>query len=459
MSGSENTGAQTASPAGIDWPGVPSLRAAGARELLRQLDDSQWWAPEKLEAAQFRQLGNLLAHSYRTVPYYRDSLKVLDGLRRRELNAEVWSRVPVLDRAAVQQAGPDMFSRAVPKDHGSISEIRTSGSTGRPVQLQGTGVTRLFFNTLNLRYHIWQGRDFSGSVACIRNLSGAMKSSAARGRGQPWAPTMGPGRMVYFDITRPVREQIEWLGEVSPKYLLTFPSNLKEMLRLSAETGFKPDGLAGVATMSETLDPSTRQECRDVWDIPISDTYSTEEAGLIALQCPDHDHYHVQSEHINLEILGPDGQPCPPGSVGRIVLTDLHNFASPLIRYDIGDYGEAGAACACGRGLPVLARVLGRARNMLSLPSGDKAWPSFPEREMMAIAPIRQFQIVQNNLKSIEARFVVVRPLTGAEEEQLLRYLRKCLGGGFEIDLAYLPEIARGSGGKYEDFLSMVNGS
>lgn len=427
-----------------------------AKPLLRQLDDSQWWAPEKLEAAQFRQLGNLLAHSFKTVPYYRESLKVLDGLRRRELKPEVWLRVPVVDRAAVQQAGPDMFSRAVPKDRGSISEIRTSGSTGRPVALKGTGVTRLFFNALNLRYHIWHGRDFSGSVACIRNLSSAMKTTAARGRGQPWAPAMGPGRMVYFDITRPVREQIEWLGRVSPQYLLTFPSNLKEMLRLSAETGFKPDGLAGVATMSETLDPATRQACRDVWGVPISDNYSTEEAGLIALQCPDQDHYHVQSEHIHLEILGPDGQPCPPGGVGRIVLTDLHNFASPLIRYDIGDYGEAGAACACGRGLPVLARILGRSRNMLSLPSGDKVWPSFPEREMMAIAPIRQFQIVQNDLISIEARFVVERPLTDGEEEQLRGYLRKCLGGNFEIDLAYLPEIARGSGGKYEDFLSML---
>jgi len=144
LNGSEFTGSRTASPTGIEWPIVAGGRAVDAKPLLRQLDDSQWWAPEKLEAAQFRQLGNLLAHSFKTVPYYRESLKVLDGLRRRELKPEVWLRVPVVDRAAVQQAGPDMFSRAVPKDRGSISEIRTSGSTGRPVALKGTGVTRLF---------------------------------------------------------------------------------------------------------------------------------------------------------------------------------------------------------------------------------------------------------------------------------------------------------------------------
>jgi phenylacetate-CoA ligase len=54
------------------------------------------------------------------------------------------------------------------------------------------------------------------------------------------------------------------------------------------------------------------------------------------------------------------------------VVTPLHNFAMPLIRYAIGDYAEAGPPCACGRGLPVLARILGRARNLLTLPHGER---------------------------------------------------------------------------------------
>ena len=55
-----------------------------------------------------------------------------------------------------------------------------------------------------------------------------------------------------------------------------------------------------------------------------------------------------------------------------MVITDLHNFAMPLIRYEIGDYAEAGDLCPCGRGLPVITRIVGRVHNMLTLPSGEQ---------------------------------------------------------------------------------------
>ena len=76
-----------------------------------------------------------------------------------------------------------------------------------------------------------------------------------------------------------------------------------------------------------------------------------------------------------MEVLDNHGRPCKEGETGRVVLTDLHNFTMPLIRYEIGDYAEVGPPCACGRGLPVLARILGRSRNMLTLPAGDRIWP------------------------------------------------------------------------------------
>jgi len=58
------------------------------------------------------------------------------------------------------------------------------------------------------------------------------------------------------------------------------------------------------------------------------------------------------------------------GQVGRVVVTDLHNFATPLIRYDLGDYAEMADTCPCGRGLPALKRIMGRRRNMVRLPDG-----------------------------------------------------------------------------------------
>ena len=126
-------------------------------------------------------------------------------------------------------------------------------------------------------------------------------------------------------------------------------------------------------TFGEILEPVCRATCQQVFGVKVVDMYSSQEVGYIALQCPEHEHYHVQAENLLVEVLAEDGRGCGPGEVGRVVVTTLHNFAMPLLRYDIGDYAEVGASCPCGRGLGVLTRILGRQRNLLVLPDGRRA--------------------------------------------------------------------------------------
>jgi phenylacetate-CoA ligase len=184
--------------------------------------------------------------------------------------------------------------------------------------------------------------------------------------------------------------------------------------------------------------------------------YSANELGYLALQCPEHEHYHVQAEGVLLEVLGEDNRPCATGEIGRVVVTSLHNFAMPLLRYDIGDYAEAGPPCPCGRGLPVLSRIVGRTRNMLTLASGERYWPNFGLRGLTDELPILQHQIVQKAFDRIEARLVTERGLTVEEEGRLRAQLLSRLPAGFRADIVYCEAIARGEGGKFEDFVSEV---
>ncbi len=226
------------------------------------------------------------------------------------------------------------------------------------------------------------------------------------------------------------------------------------MLRHSEETGLSFPTLREVQTLSEVLDPALREECRRLWNIEIADMYSTQETGYIALQCPQSENYHVQSETALIEILDADDAPCRSGEVGRVVVTPLHNFATPLLRYDIGDYAEVGAACPCGRGLPVLTRIMGRARAMLTLPNGARSWPLMGGSRFAEIAPVKQYQFVQKSRTQIEARLVVERPLTNGEEEKLRDRMLTRLGHPFEIEFSYVMQIARQAGEKYEEFKS-----
>jgi phenylacetate-CoA ligase len=177
----------------------------------------------------------------------------------------------------------------------------------------------------------------------------------------------------------------------------------------------------------------------------------------MALQCPETGRYHVQSESVLLEVLDDAGRPCAPGEVGRIVATSLHNFAQPMIRYDIGDYAEVGGPCPCGRGLPVLDRILGRFRNMLTLPDGRRIWPRLSEGRYREVAPIRQYQVVQTGRAALEVRLAAERPLSADEEAKLRAMILGRIGSAdFALTFTYHDAIPRSAGGKFEDFKSEI---
>ena len=140
-----------------------------------------------------------------------------------------------------------------------------------------------------------------------------------------------------------------------------------------------------------------------------------------------------------------------------MVVTKLHNFATPLIRYELRDYAEAGAPCPCGRGLPTIARIVGRSRNKLTLPNGEQHWPLVGFDRYREIAPIRQYQLVQNSLNDVEVRLVVDRALSGDEETRLAAVITAALGHSFRLSFIYFRgEIPRGPGGKFEEFISTL---
>jgi phenylacetate-CoA ligase len=244
------------------------------------------------------------------------------------------------------------------------------------------------------------------------------------------------------------------LQKQDPVYLLTYPSNLMGLARYCRDREIRLPALREVRTVSEIVTPELRAACREAWGVPLVDTYSTQELGYLALQCPEAESYHVQSENVLVEILDERGSPCAPGQIGRVVVTGLHNFATPLVRYEIGDYAEVGADCPCGRGLPVLSKIIGRQRNMLVLPSGEKRWPLVG---YLAEAPVLQYQVIQKSTGRLEVRLVPKHPFTRAEEDQVRALLvEKAFEHPFEIDFVYLRDIPRQPNGKFEEFMSEV---
>jgi phenylacetate-CoA ligase len=436
---------------GVLWPSVPDYGRAAVLALLHQLEDSQWWPAERLEAEQNRQLDALLRYTWETVPFYREAWA---GRYEPAATAsrEAFEDLPVLSRRSLQERYEALKSRSVPAAHGKAFEARTSGSTGAPVRVLKTDITGLFWNALTLRDHLWHRRDLGGKLAVIKRG----RAGRAPSWGAATAGLVATGECVMRDVEADIEVHLDWLVAEKPGYLLTYPSIVVELARASLRRGIRLAGLLEVRTLAEGLGPDARALCREAWGVPLVDLYSAEETGYIALQCPQHEHYHVQAESVVVEILDERGQSCPPGQVGRVVVTDLHNFATPLVRYDIGDYAEVGAPCACGRGLPVLTRIAGRVRNMLVTADGKRFWPPLGSRRFFEVAPVLQVQVAQKEFDLLEARLVAAGPVDAAQEARLREMILAAMPPGMRLVFRYCDSIPRGAGGKFEDFVCEV---
>lgn len=435
---------------GIVWPSVPSPRAAGLMAMLFELEQSQWLSPELLRRRQFEQAAALLRHASANVPFYRERLR---GVNPDALDEQAWRALPILERGDIQSHSDALKSATPPTKHGKVLVYRSSGSSGQPITVLGSDITHFFWLVLSIRDHLWHRRDFSAKHGSIRSKveSGASPNWA------PWGQEIRNGPSCALNIRADIDAQLDWLAAESPAYLLTHPSNLRALALRALERGVKVAGLRELRTFGEMLAPDLRGLCREAWGLELKDMYSAEEVGYIALQCPDHEHYHVQAENLLVEVLDAKGEPCGPGQVGSVVVTTLHNFVMPLIRYRLRDFAEVGPPCACGRGLPVLKRVVGRQRNMLTLPDGHRHWPSFPVSSWNRATPaVRQFQIVQHDLNRIEVRLVCARPLSQSEEAALAAMLTEELGHPFQFDFTYLERIETTPNNKYEDFVSRL---
>jgi phenylacetate-CoA ligase len=442
---------------GIVWPAPPHESDARMLALQFQYRQTEYWPPPGIEAQQFRQIEALVAFCHENIPFWRDRLRRA-GLRPgMKLDQRAWARLPILSRREAQEAGKALRAKEPPPGHGNVHEGGTSGSTGVPLRFATSDLAQFFWLSMNLRQALWHNVASGAGLAVIKQIGAGQDVPTTTKADPDWGAgfeAFATGPLLAIDSRRPAAEQIDWLIGHRPAYLMTRPSNAIRLARRCLETGQRLTGLKQIFTMGERLTEETRALCREALDAGMIDAYSSEEAGLMALQCPDHNHLHVVAEAVKVEVLDERGQPCAPGEIGRVVVTPLHNFAMPLLRYELGDQAEVGAACSCGRTLPVLSRILGRANNRIILPGGEVRIAHWGAELMHQISGIIQYQVAQVAEDEIEYRLVVRNPLTADDEAFLTGMLHRSVGYKFKVRFTYVDDIPPMANGKHQEFVA-----
>jgi phenylacetate-CoA ligase len=386
------------------WQRFVRRRPIGAH--MRSLERTQWFDAEDLDRLQLESLRKLLTHAGRHVPYWRDLFRRLRFDPRAVTRREDLSELPVLDRATVRERIHDLVDPAL-----APSNVRggTSGTTGVPLAFEYCGQSEAWRQAVRLRGYAWAGYRMGRPTVHYWGEGG----SVPRGWAAPkaWVDRV-LRRESYLDAV-PQDEASLWaaadrLARTRPHCVIGYTQALASFARWAVDRGARDWPDASVLCAAEPLHRHDRAAIERAFGPAVFETYGSCETMLIAAECSAHDGMHLSEENLVVEIAR-DGRPVPPGQAGDVLVTDLHNYGMPFIRYANGDEATMapGRACACGRSLRKLARVDGRRTS----PMRDAYGTPVPGRRFIsALAAetemIRAYQAVQRADGAVELRIV-----------------------------------------------------
>jgi phenylacetate-CoA ligase len=236
-----------------------------------------------------------------------------------------------------------------------------------------------------------------------------------------------------------------------PKVIQAYARSAALFARFLEARGLKPPPLRSVVTTAEVLEDEDRTVIENTFGCPVFNRYGCREVSVIASECAERRGLHVMAEGLILEIVR-GGRPADPGQDGEILVTDLMNLAMPLIRYRIGDVAAWDPTpCLCGRGLPKLQRVAGRATDFLVGRDGRLVSGPFLTLAAVGKRPsLGQLQIRQERIGAVRFR---IKPGPRFQDPGDVDFLRETartyLGEDTDVDWELVADLPSEPSGKY----------
>jgi phenylacetate-CoA ligase len=374
-----------------------TVGAENRRRIVLQLRDQfldlARASRDDVDRYSLNELKGIVKFSKQRIPWYTNSFESVSDVDAVESLQDLLHSLPVLTRRQAQDNFDGLYFKAPNHEPSDYVIQSTSGSTGKPVSvMKFAPLYSAEYDALTLTEWQLNKRDTSKVVTTFRIVETEAEDVPL---GPPLsyigATRVHTSRSI---LKRTIPELLSELHRLRPDYLFVNGVVSRQLALAQLESDFEPIKIEQFLTVSDRIDPQLRTLINEVFDARIIDRYSSEEFGYIALQCPVHDHLHVCSSSLIVEVVDDEGKACEVGVPGRVLVTSLHNFAMPLIRYDIGDIAELGEPCDTGWNWPVLNHVSGRIRDSVTTPDGEFHLVTFFDSKMLGTRKLRDYQIV-----------------------------------------------------------------
>lgn len=368
-------------------------------KYLKFLQKSQWWAENEIKECQNERLCLLIRHSGKTVPYYKNLFKELNLTPDDIQSKDDLYKIPILTKSKIKRQGINKFtSNSYPKR--KIILASSSGSTGEPLFYYNTKRAYSLNIAANLRGWYWMGFRLGEKYV---KLSQNPRNSIIKRIQDIFSNNL------YLVINPLIDEHFIYLlrriEKYGPKIIRCYPDPLLLLARYLKNNPNYDINVNAINTTGNTLYPEVRTEIELAFGCKIFDSYSCE-GTLNIFECPTHECYHSSDEYGITEVLDEQGNNVKDG-IGRLITTDLYNFAHPFIRYDTQDLVEVSSKlCKCGRKLLRINRILGRDNDIILSSTGQKFivhnFTGFFQQDLPELKrSIDQFQVVKNKNRTV----------------------------------------------------------
>ena len=395
---------------------------------------SQWWTREQIDEFQNYNLRKLIKHSYENVPFYNEQFKKLKLTPDDIKTKDDLYKLPILRKEEIRKNFPHkIVAKNVPKSDLILNS--SSGSTGQPLKYYQTKSSHSMWHAAGIRGWYWMGYNLGDKYI---KISQNPRNSFVK-KTQDFL-----NRSLYLSCQQLTNNNfqhiVEEINRYRPKYIRLYPDMglfLSSYIKNNNEKVYSP---SAITTTGNILFESTRKRIEEVFNCDVFDSYSCE-GSATAAECSTHECYHSSMEYSIAEIIH-QGTEVNPGEKGRIITTDLHNYATPLIRYDTQDYVvKSKVKCSCGRNLTPIEKIEGRDSDILIAPNGKLLIVHNFTVYFEWFDSIEQFQIRQNTADEFNILLKVNSKFTHSIEQDIYKYWYEYIGGNIKLKIDLVDDI------------------
>ena len=334
------------------------------------------------------------------IPFYQRKFESI-GFEIEDLKSEKdFQNLPILEKQEIREFSHEIVNPEF--DLKSLPQATTGGTTGVPLKTYND--PRVHLSSMSWRMLEWWGLSPADNSAYLyRNVPAGIRK---------WKTDFAllPTRRDYLSAADMTSDNMERfyrkLLSLRPKYLVGYVGAIDEFARYLDRSNRKLTGLIGVWTTSAPLPATKRSYYDGIFSCPVYTQYGSCEFYWIAAECNEQCGLHICSDIRHVDIV--EGtEPVESGQFGDIVVTDLLNYALPLLRYRIGDRGRLlDEKCGCGLPFPMMDYVKGRVSDSIRLMDGT----AIPGEYWTTIFDdftdsIRAFQVFQGADYALEVRY------------------------------------------------------